>query len=617
MAPSKKDKQFTRVKYRLEPDYTGALLSVSQKERKRIIDRLVAIYGYRSEDIYREIERIMRVHYAHATEELIKMEKAFDPKERFTERDIVLITYGDLIVSQDRTPLRTLTDFADKFFKNVINTIHILPFFPYSSDRGFSVISYDRVDPQMGSWVDIDELGSHFKLMFDGVINHCSAKSKWFQRFINGEPEAEKYFMVFGSPDEVKEDLKHVFRPRTSDLLSEVHTINGPRYVWTTFSEDQIDLNYKNPKVMIRILEILLNYIRHGADIIRLDAVTYLWRELGSSCVHLKQTHEIVKLLRDIFDVVAPHVAVITETNVPHADNIGYFGNGADEAQMVYNFALPPLVLFTFITGDTTILTRWAAELKPPSNTTAFFNFLDSHDGIGVMGAREILSDDQIRALCDRVVEHGGFVSMRSNADGTESPYEMNITWFSALNKEGSSDTADVQVNKFIASRAIALVLRGVPGIYLPSIIGSENDVEAVYREKSKRSINRATIQEERLYAVFSDPDSIPGRISRCYIDLLEKRIQEPAFHPNGTQKVYNLGPNVFALLRISPSKDSRVFCIINVTRNTVEIEIPVKKAGLSGNTICDIVSGEKYTKLSSSFKIQLKPYQVVWLKEI
>ena len=617
MGTSKNKKsQFKRLKYRLEPNYTEPLLKVPPKNRKTLVNRLAGIYGNnRAEDIYLEVERVMRIHCAHYTDELKETKTSFDPEERFTERDIVLITYGDLIVSKDKNPLKTLADFSEKFFRGVINTIHLLPFFPYSSDRGFSVVSYDQVDSQMGTWKDIDELGSHFKLMFDGVINHCSAKSKWFQRFLNGEAEAENFFFVYWSRDEVKEELKHVFRPRTSELLSEIHTINGPRYVWTTFSEDQIDLNYKNPKVLIRILEILLNYVRRGADIIRLDAITYLWRELGSSCIHLRQTHEIVKLLRDVLDVTAPHVALITETNVPHKDNIAYFGNGSDEAQMVYNFALPPLVLHTFITGDSTVLTRWVKELKPPTPTSAFFNFLDSHDGIGVMGAREILSEEQVHALCERVIENGGFVSMKSNTDGTQSPYEMNITWFSALNREDSSEPVELQVNKFIASRVVALVLRGVPGIYLPSIIGSKNDVEAVYREKSNRSINRATLSEESLLRVFSDPDSLPGRISKKYISLLEKRINEPAFHPNASQEVYAFCPQVFALLRCAPYNDERIFCIINVTDTKTGLEIPVKEAGFSGNTVVDLVSGKEFPVESDCFSVLLDPYQIMWLK--
>ena len=329
----KKIDEFRGLSCRLEPDYEKPLFEVPEEIQRRISRRLSALYGEdRSEEIYSHVERIMRIHYAHATREIVEAEKGFDPTQRFTERDVVLITYGDLILSEGRSPLRTLVDFAEVFFQGIITTLHILPFYPYSSDRGFSVISYAEVDPRLGTWDEIAELRSSFKVMFDGVLNHVSSKNRLFQKFLDGTPGAQDYFIVFESRDEVSaEDLRHIFRPRTSPLLTKFYTINGPRYVWTTFSPDQIDLNYKNPKVLYKILGILLYYVRRGADIIRLDAITYIWFERGTSGANLEQAHQVVKLIRDVLDAVSPHVALITETNVPHKDNITYFGDGSDE----------------------------------------------------------------------------------------------------------------------------------------------------------------------------------------------------------------------------------------------------------------------------------------------
>lgn len=603
--------------YRLEPDYTRPLLEVPETRADRIRRLLASLYGEdQSEEIYRQIERIMRVHQAHATPEIIEAEKNFDPTHRFTERDVVLITYGDLILSKERTPLQTLADFAEVFFHGIITTLHILPFYPYSSDRGFSVISYEEVDPRLGTWDEIADLATTFKLMFDGVLNHISSKNRWFQNFLDGDPDYKDFFIVFSTRTAITEDQAElILRPRTSPPLTEFATLNGPRYVWTTFSDDQIDLNFKNPKVLYRILDILLYYVRRGADIIRLDAVTYLWHELGTSCAHLKETHDMVRLFRDIFDVVAPHVALITETNVPHKDNITYFGDGSDEAQMVYNFALPPLVLHTFQKGNAEVLTKWVATLDPPSATTAFFNFLDSHDGIGVMGIQGILSKEDINGMCNRVRDHGGFVSMKENGDGSESPYEFNITWYSALNREDSNEPIELQLDRFIASRAVALVLRGVPGIYLPSMFGSRNDLEAVYREDSKRSINRTAVQEDRLFEAFGNPDSIPARIAKRYVALLERRVAEPAFHPNGEQKVFNLDPRVFALLRTAPDGSSKALSLINVSMERVPVEVPLARSGLAGGVFEDLVGGTEFRPDSDPWRLLLDPYQVVWLK--
>jgi len=613
------DTSFRGMRYRLEPDFGRPLVEVPAELADRMRRRLAFLYGEDGvEAVWRELERILRVHQAFATDEIITAEDAFDRTQRFTEEDVVLITYGDLILSEDRSPIRTLADCVERFFEGVITTVHILPFFPYSSDRGFSVIAFEEVDPQLGTWEDVAEIEDDFRLMFDGVFNHISAKSYWFEQFLAGNPEYEDFFTVFSSKTAISEEhLKLILRPRTSPVLSEFQTINGPRWVWTTFSEDQVDLNFKNPKVLLKIIEIMLFYVRHGADLLRLDAVTYLWDEPGTTGAHLDETHEVVKLFRDALDAVAPHVAVVTETNVPHTDNITYFGDGTDEAQMVYNFALPPLVLHAFQKGDAQVLGSWAADLEPPSDTTAFFNFLDSHDGIGVMGARGILPADEIQGVCDRVRDCGGFVSMKTDGDGAESPYELNITWFSALNPEDSHDPKRLQIDRFIASRAVALVLRGVPGIYLPSILGSRNDVEAVYREGSRRSINRSGIDEGRLFEILRDREAVPTRIAQVYVAMLRARVAEPAFHPVGEQRVLELDHRVFSIVRTAPTGDSRVLCLINVSGDEVGISAGAGDIGLPAAVLTDLLGGESVDASDGSIDVRLDPYGVVWLKGV
>jgi sucrose phosphorylase len=604
------------MRYRLEPDFEKPLLEVPEELAERMRRRLGSLYGDDAGPLWEELERLLRVHQAHATEEILAAEEAFEPADRFTEKDAILITYGDLIVSQDRTPLKTLADTAERFFSGLITTVHVLPFFPYSSDRGFSVISFEEVDPDLGNWEDVAEIEDDFKLMFDGVFNHVSSKSYWFQQFLAGNPEYQDFFTAFSTKDALTdEQLRMIVRPRTTPVLSRYMTINGPRWVWTTFSEDQVDLNFRNPKVLLKVLEIMLFYVRHGADLLRIDAVTYLWDEPGTSGAHLEETHTVVRLMREVLDAVAPHVGIVTETNVPHGENITYFGDGSDEAQMVYNFALPPLVLHTFHNADARLLSEWAAKLEPPSATTAFFNFLDSHDGIGVMGARGILSDDQVEALCRRVEEHGGFVSMKTNSDGTESPYELNITWFSALNREGSGESDELQIRRFIASRAVALVLRGVPGIYLPSIIGHRNDVEAVVRDGSRRSINRTGIDVERLFGMLRDSEGMPARIARSYVHLLEVRTAEEAFHPNGAQRLLQLDPRLLAVARTAPDGGSTVLCLVNCSSEQVRVSLKLEKAGLDPGALRDLVTGMTMDPSGGSLELVVEPYAVSMLR--
>ncbi|MBN2232023.1 MAG: sugar phosphorylase [Deltaproteobacteria bacterium] len=609
--------------YLRQPDYTRPRFTFTAAQRRRLLDRLTFLYG-RETAVRRfpDFERIVQVFAAHKAPAAAAAGGAFDPATRFSEEDIILITYGDLLRGDETSPLATLAAFCDTYLEGTINTIHILPFFPYSSDRGFSVTDFTTVDPKLGTWDDIDRLAPRYRLMFDGVVNHVSSRSRWFQEFLDGNPYYGDFFITFAHPDELTADQRRlIFRPRTSDVLVKFHTITGPKYVWATFSADQLDLNYKNPKVLLRVLEVLLLYVRHGASIIRLDAVTFLWAEPGTRCVHLEQTHEIVRLFRDVLDAVAPEVAIITETNVPHEENISYFGDGRNEAQMVYNFALPPLVLYTFYSGDAGALSRWAAELKTPSACTTFFNFLDSHDGIGLMAVANILDREQLQLIVDRTIANGGFISCRTAPDGGEEPYEANITWFSALNPENAGDDVAFQVKRFVASRCIALVLAGVPGIYLHSLIGTRNDIATVLKTDSKRDINRTVIDGAAFTEALSDPFSKISRIARELGRLLAIRVRKRAFHPNGPQHVVDLGPEVFAVLRQSPARDEQILSLINVTDRTVHLEIPF--AALCFDDLCvferhwfDAVSGMEWLAEDGTISITLQPYDVAWLED-
>lgn len=603
-----------------EPDYTRPLLQVSEEARQRIIGHLTTLYGAeRAQAVYPEIERLMRVYYAHKTPEMLQRDReTFDPKERFTEQDVVLITYGDLLIEQGKRPLQALYDFLMVYMRGAINTVHLLPFFPYSSDRGFSIIDYEEVDPRLGTWEDIEELSRHFKLMFDGVFNHASSKSRWFQNFLNGHPDYQDVFIAFNTKDAISPDyLRLILRPRTTSLLTPFRTINGTRYVWTTFSPDQIDLNFKSERVLKFIVEVLLLYVRRGADIIRLDAVTYIWRELGTSCAHLVQGHALVKLFRAILDVVAPQVALITETNVPHQDNISYFGNGSDEAQMVYNFALPPLVVHGFHRSTARVLTDWAKTLQPVSPTATFFNFNASHDGIGLLGARGILPDEEIDFLVERCIAHGGLVSYRDTGQGTTSPYELNMTWWSAFNRDDADEPQELQIARYMATRSIALVLPGVPGIYLPSLFGAKNDTATALQSRDNRAINRRAIQVETLTEMLSTRTSWVRAVATRFRRMLKRRVDCPAFHPNAACRVLDVHDKLFVLVRTSIDGSQRVLCATNVSAEPVEALVPADQLGSAEGVWRDLLSRRRADGSAKGLRLALRPYDVIWLRQV
>jgi sucrose phosphorylase len=501
-----------------------------------------------------------------------------------SEKDAILITYGDQVRLPDQLPLQTLTGFCENYLRGLVNGIHILPFYPWSSDDGFSVMDYRKVDPALGLWEDVERLGQTFHLMVDGVINHASAKGEWFQSFLRNEPPYRDYFYtVEGEPD-----LSQVVRPRTLPLLTEFQTAAGLRKVWTTFSADQVDLDFRNPDVLLEIFDILLMYIQRGARFIRLDAIAYLWKEPGTTCIHLPQTHAVIQLLRAVLDDIAPHVSLITETNVSHSDNISYFGDGSNEARMVYNFALPPLVLHTLQTGDATRLTQWASGLELPTGDVTFLNFLASHDGIGLNPARGILGEKEIETLVDKCNRHGGLVSLKNNVDGTQSPYEMNINYFDALSDPNGKEPIDLQVDRFMAAQAILLSLRGVPGIYFHSLFGSRGWKEGVNLTGHNRTINRQKCDLLSLHEEITNPASLRSMVFTRYRGLLTRRAASPAFDPFGRQKILEMGKGVFAVLRTSPDGNARMLCLQNIS--------PIQQR--AGNHL-------------------LKPYETIWTDKV
>jgi sucrose phosphorylase len=520
------------------------------------------------------------------------------------QRDTILITYPDQIRQEGRPSLSVLESFCRVYLRNVITGIHILPFYPWTSDDGFSVVNYREVDPRYGDWEDIHRLSQDFELMFDAVINHVSVRSAWFQFMLAGEARYRDYFVIPAESD----DLSQVVRPRALPLLTEFQTAKGTAKVWTTFSADQVDLNYSNPEVLLEILDVLLFYISRGADFIRLDAIAYLWKQPGTTCINLPQTHAIIRLFRAVLNQVAPHVMLITETNVPHAENISYFGDGKNEAHLVYNFSLPPLVLHAFQTGSAKTISRWAAGLDLPAGAT-FFNFLASHDGIGLNPLRGILPEQGIETIVENVRSHGGLVSYKHMPDGTQLPYELNINYFDALSDPYGAEPVETQVDRFLTAHAILLAMRGLPAIYFHSLVGSRSWREGAQASGHNRTINRRKLERKELENLLSDPDALPSRVFSRMAHLVRIRREHPAFHPYGDQEVITTAPGIFGLLRTSPDGGEQILCLQNISNREEHLE------GINSydRWTYDLIENKR---CNADLPLSLKPYQTLWLIE-
>jgi glycosidase len=526
---------------------------------------------------------------------------------QWNQTDRVLITYGDMVRRDGESPLHTLDYVVRERLHGMVNTVHILPFYPYSSDDGFSVIDYRAVDQALGNWSDIKRMGQHTRLMFDLVLNHVSRQSAWFRNYVSGIAPFSEFFIE--APEGA--DVSGVVRPRSLPLLSETATRAGKRHVWTTFSADQVDLNFANPDVLFEFLDILFWYIAHGARIIRLDAIAYLWKQMGTTCIHLPETHEIVKLFRDVVDMVAPYVLLLTETNVPHEENISYFGEG-DEAHMVYQFSLPPLLAHALLTSNASRLTTWAASLPDLPTGQTFFNFTASHDGVGVRPLQGLLSDHEFKQLLQHVEQMGGRISYKQNSDGSESPYELNITYFDLLG-EPDRPVTESQIQRFLSSQAIMLAMRGVPAIYFNSLFGARNNLQGAEGTGRHRTINREKWVADDLMARLDNPQTLEHRIFQSISRMLRVRGEHSAFHPDAPQRVPDLGPDVFAIERIPLDGTAPVTSLTNVTDHDVTLTVDKRLPALQSlGAWKDLLHHETATDKPKS--IRLAPWQTVWL---
>ncbi|MEM5535342.1 sugar phosphorylase [Neptuniibacter pectenicola] len=575
--------------------------SASEQLGFQVLNHLQVIYAEEGDEallgLASELVEIMRLQQVGTI--------PLSHKNDWNEADVIMITYGDSLHQPGKRALTTLHQFLHEQCEGVINGVHVLPFFPYSSDDGFSVSDYYKVRASVGEWGDIKKLASEFRLMSDVVINHCSSESGWFQNFIKGEGVGHDYFYV-ANPDD---DLSQVVRPRTTPLLRAVETAKGVKHVWCTFSHDQVDFDFRNTDVLKEFVKVVRFYLDNGVNIFRLDAVAFLWKEVGSSCLNLEQTHEIVRLLRVLIEFACPTAMIITETNIPSRENLSYFGN-ANEAHCVYNFSLPPLLLHALLTGQSFYLKQWMMSMPPAQDGTAYFNFIASHDGIGLRPVEGILPDDEVEKLTETMQAFGGHISWRALDNGVNKPYEINITLFEAL--KGTIEGEDaLGVERFLCAHAIMLALEGIPGVYFQSLLGSLNDHERVAMTGSFRSINRHHWDYHALVELLGDDKSHYGRVFTAMKRLISIRTGQSAFHPNATQFTLHLGEQIFGFWRQGLNRRQSIFCLNNISDKPAVLLLSDLNL-ISTHQWSDLLSGNVFDDLHAT--VEIAPYQSIWL---
>ena len=565
--------------------------------------------------------------------------------------DVALIAYADSIRGAAGSPLAALRRFARRYLSGgSINTLHLLPFFPWDTDRGFSVQDYRAVDPRNGTWADIEALGGEFAhLMADLVINHASLDNPLVQGALTGNPRYRDFVIRYDDGEQPDASaLAGLTRPRPDPVLTRFylvatgsHTratfdppgseaapddatpVSGGGWVWTTFSRPpnadgsaatrQIDLNFRNPRVLLEMVEVLLCYRGHGADWVRLDAAGYMWKELGTPSIHHPNTHRLLQVLRDALAGRADLVSV-AEVNEPQDTILPYLGSEETgmESDLVYQFGHFPLAVQALLSGDASHYKRWLGTLKPFGGRQ-FITVYGSHDGMGRKPVLGLLPDVDLERMVQHLVdEHGALPNYSRQAGGGRIIYELCGTPWSLINRADAGEPVQFQVDRYVACGALGLVLRGVPAFYINGLLGVPNRLDPASLDEN-RSINREQFDEAALYAELDDPKGQMRQVLERLLRLIAVRAAEPAFAPGGPPlQVLDTPPGVVAIAVDGGGR--RVVALTNVSAARQRVRLD--SALFQGRrAVRELITGtERALPAGGPWELPLAPYEVHWL---
>ena len=444
------------------------------------------------------------------------------------ENKVMLITYADSMGNN----LKDLRNILDHYFKNAVCGIHILPFFPSSGDRGFAPMDYTIVDKTFGDWADVEKLSENYYLMFDYMINHISAKSGYYQDFLEKKDESEyndlfiryKDFWENGEPTEKEVDAIYKRKPRAPYVDANFSDGTSEK-VWCTFDEEQIDINCKSKSAKKFIRNNLETLCNHGAAMIRLDAFAYATKKAGSSCFFIEP--DVWEFLKESEDIVKPYgVKLLPEIHEHYSMQLKI----AEHDFYVYDFALPMLLINALYYGRTKYLENWLTICPRKQFTT-----LDTHDGIGVVDVKDLLPDEEIVKTKNDIFKYGANVKKIYNtaAYNNLDIYQVNCTFYSAI---GDDD------NAYLLARAVQFFAPGIPQVYYVGLMAGKNDLKLLEETKVGRNINR------HYYSISEIEEEAKRPVVQKLIQLMKFRNECKAF--DGDFNLKESGENELILVR-------------------------------------------------------------------
>lgn len=464
----------------------------------------------------------------------------------------MLITYADSLGNN----LNELERVMEKYFHEAIGGIHLLPFFPSTGDRGFAPKDYTVVDTAFGAWEDVERLGEKYYLMFDFMINHISRESNFFQDFKEKHNKSEYKDMFirvnqfFPENRPTDKDIELIYKRKNKAPFQEVHFADGSKEdVWNTFGEEQIDLDVTKAVTKTFIRQTIKDMASHGCSLIRLDAFAYAIKKLDTNDFFVEP--DIWELLDDVRKEAQKYqIELLPEIHEHYSIQMKI----ADHDYFIYDFALPMVMLHALYSGTTERLAAWLKQSPMKQFTT-----LDTHDGIGVVDAKDLLTDDELDYTSEKLYEVGANVKKiySSASYNNLDIYQINSTYYSALGEKDDS---------YLLARVLQIFAPGIPQIYYVGLLAGKNDIDLLEKTKEGRNINR------HYYKVEEIAEEVQRPIVKKLLQILQFRNEQAAFDLEGTIEIANPSTQTIEIIRENQTKTEKVKLVADLQTKAFEI---------------------------------------------
>lgn len=590
-----------------------------------LFNALVELYGHHY-DLHFHLDRLVRQMAAHFENQQGHSLADTDPFWYQSEKNLGIAVYvdlfaGDLMKLKERIP----------YLKELgISYLHLMPLYlapEGDSDGGYAVSDYRQVNPKLGTNDDLKALAdalhaAGMRLVLDFVFNHTSDEHRWAEAAKAGDKRYQDYYYLLSDENEVAEyntTVREIFPTVRRGSFTWVNEVDA--WVWTTFNSFQWDLNYSNPEVFVAITDEMLHLASLGCDVLRLDALAFIWKQKGTMCESLPEAHTLIKAFNACLRICAPHLLFKSEAIV-HPDEVNKY-IGLDECQLSYNPLMMALMWESLATRETKLLTASLKRSFQIPQQTRWVNYVRCHDDIGWTWDDNVAGQLGINGYDHRLFLNRFYTGQFEGSFARGVPFQQNPangdcrvcgTLASLAGLELAVEQADTAAIELALARikllnSLNLSMTGIPLLYQGDDLGVLNDpsyLDDPHKRDDARWVNRKALSEQDFERA-ENLQTVQGRVSDSLKQLIELRQSNPVFGSSQTEILETYNPHAFAFARIG--NPQRLVVLANFSEHSLEIPGSILDI-LASDSVNDLISGRALVK---SEPVTLAAYQVIW----